>query len=144
VRPGKPTAAASSFISGIVREPLTGKECVVPLRNRNFPSWVCSPKTLIANLLHALTLRSDALPSHIRTVNVPDLLVTVQDMMDALERVAGRETLRFIREEQDDALEPILRSWAFRFDNTLALRLGYKPDGSFENAIREILSIWRR
>lgn len=139
VRPGKPTAAASSFISGIIREPLEGKECVVPLKDRSFPSWVCSPKTLIANLLHALTLRSDALPSHTRTVNAPGLLVTVQDMMDALEKVAGKEKLHYIREEQDDALEPILRSWAFNFDNTLALNLGYKPDGSFENAIREYM-----
>jgi nucleoside-diphosphate-sugar epimerase len=89
VRPGKPTAAASSFISGIIREPLEGKECVVPVTDRSFPSWVCSPKTLIANLLHALTLKSDALPSHTRTVNAPGLLVTVQDMMDALEKVAG-------------------------------------------------------
>jgi nucleoside-diphosphate-sugar epimerase len=139
VRPGKPTAAASSFISGIIREPLEGKECVVPVKDRSFPSWVCSPKTLIANLVHALTLDSDALPRHTRTVNAPGLLVTVQDMMDALEKVAGKDKLQYIREEQDDALEPILRSWAWKFDNSLALRLGYKPDGSFENAIREYM-----
>jgi len=137
VRPGKPTAAASSFISGIIREPLNGQESIIPLKDRSFPSWVCSPKTLCANLLHALKLPSDALPSHTRTVNAPGLLVTIQDMMDALEKVAGKDKLEYIKEENDPALERILRSWAWNFDNTLAYSLGYQADTSFEQAVRD-------
>jgi len=137
VRPGKPSQAASSFISGIIREPLDGKECIVPIKDRSFPSWVCSPKTLIGNLVHALTVPSDALPSHKRTVNAPGLLATVQDMMDALAKVAGEDKLKYIKEEHDDALAKILYSWAYKFDNKLALSLGYKPDTSFEQAVRE-------
>lgn len=137
VRPGKPTAAASSFISGIIREPMAEKECVVPLKDRSFPSWVCSPKTLIGNLKHALTLPSDALPSHTRTVNAPGILATIQDMMDALEKVGGKDKLKHIKEEHDPTLAAILYSWAYNFDNSLALKLGYKPDSSFEQAVRE-------
>lgn len=137
VRPGKPTAAASSFISGIIREPLNGQESIVPLVDRSFPSWVCSPKTLCHNLLHALKLPSDALPPHTRTVNAPGLLVTVQDMMDALAKVAGEDKLKYIKEESDPALETILRSWAWNFDNKLAYKLGYQADTSFEQAVRD-------
>lgn len=137
VRPGKPTAAASSFISGIIREPLEGKECVVPVKDRQFPSWVCSPKTLIGNLIHALTLPRDCLPSHKRTVNAPGLLATVQDMMDALAKVGGQDKLQYIKEVDDQDLGKILYSWAWKFDNKLALGLGYKPDSSFEQAVRD-------
>lgn len=137
VRPGKPSQAASSFISGIIREPLAGQECVVPVKDRQFPSWVCSPRTLINNLVHALTLPADALPSHKRTVNMPGLLATVQDMMDALAKVGGEDKLQHIKEVDDPELGAILHSWAWKFDNKLALSLGYKPDTSFEQAVRE-------
>lgn len=139
VRPGKPSQAASSFISGIIREPLAGKECIVPIEDRSFPSWVCSPKTLINNLLHALTVPSDALPSHKRTVNAPGLMATIQDMRDALAKVAGEDKLQHIKEREDSEVAAILRSWAYNFDNSLALKLGYKPDSTFEQAVREYI-----
>lgn len=153
VRPGKPSQAASSFISGVIREPLAGKECIIPIEDRSFKrwllpvwlhwekltgdSWVCSPRTLINNLIHALSLPSDALPSHKRTVNAPGLLVTNQDMLDALERVAGKEALKLVKEVDDPPVSAILRSWAFNFDNSLAYSLGYQKDTSFETAVRE-------
>ena len=59
VRPGKPTAAASSFLSGMVREPLARKECVIPLQDRGFRSWLCSPRTLAENLVFALGVDFD-------------------------------------------------------------------------------------
>ncbi|KAI9731279.1 MAG: hypothetical protein M1818_007904 [Claussenomyces sp. TS43310] len=137
VRPGRPTAAASSFLSGMIREPLNGRECVVPLTDRRFAAWLCSPRTLVANLLHSLTVPSTALPSHIRQVNLPGICVTVQEMRDALARVGGEDRLNLLREEEDPALVPILRSWPPRFDNATALRLGFQPDDSFEQAVRD-------
>lgn len=140
VRPGKPTAAASSFLSGMIREPLAGKECVVPVEDRGFKSWLCSPRTLVWNLLHTLTLERDALPAHIRQINVPGICVSVQDMMDALERVGGEDKLAFIKEKEDPALKAILLSWPTRFDNSQAYSLGFKPDDSFEQAVTDYQS----
>lgn len=140
VRPGKPTAAASSFLSGMIREPLAGKECVVPVEDRGFKSWLCSPRTLVWNLLHTLTLERDALPAHIRQINVPGICVSVQDMMDALERVGGKDKLAFIKEKEDPALKAILLSWPTRFDNSQAYSLGFKPDDSFEQAVTDYQS----
>jgi nucleoside-diphosphate-sugar epimerase len=135
VRPGAPTAAASSFLSGMIREPLNGKECIIPLEDRSFKSWLCSPKTLVQNLLFTLTLPADSLPPHIRQINVPGICVTIQDMIDALEKVGGKDKLAFLREEEDPALKPILHSWPTRFDNSQAIGLGFKRDSSFEQAV---------
>lgn len=135
VRPGKPTAAASSFLSGLVREPLDGKECIIPLTDRKFESWLCSPKTLIANLEFALSVPSDALPSHIRYVNMPGICVSIQDMMDTLAKVGGEDKLKLLKEETDADTERIVRTWPTKFDNTLAFKLGFQKDVSFEQAV---------
>ncbi|EHY57335.1 hypothetical protein HRR83_002820 [Exophiala dermatitidis] len=137
VRPGKPAPAASAFISGIIREPLAGKECVVPVKDRSFPSNVCSPKTLIDNLVYALTLPSDALPKHKRVVNAPGIAVTIQEMLDALKKVGGEDKLKYVREEHDENIAKILYSWAWNYDNSLAYSLGFKKPDSFEQAVRE-------
>jgi hypothetical protein len=136
IRPGKPTAAASSFISGLIREPLNGVECVIPLKDRSFKSWVCSPKTLAENLELALGVDGTKLEKHKRVVNMPGIGVTVQDMMDALAKVAGEEKLKLLKEETDVEMERILRSWGTEFDNALAYKLGFHADGSFEEAVR--------
>ncbi|KAJ6115569.1 hypothetical protein N7523_005986 [Penicillium sp. IBT 18751x] len=135
VRPGVPTAAASSFLSGMIREPLDGKECVIPIEDRSFKSWLCSPKTLVYNLLVTLRLSGDSVPPHIRQINVPGICVTVQGMMDALEKVAGKDKLALLREKEDPALVPILKSWPTQFDNTQAISLGMKRDESFEQTV---------
>ena len=65
VRPGAPNSAVSSFVSGIIREPLSGVEsvCPVPLDMR---LWITSPDVVIANLEHAVSLPASALgrPAH--------------------------------------------------------------------------------
>lgn len=137
VRPGAPTAAASSFLSGMIREPMDGKECVIPIEDRSFPSWLCSPKTLVHNLLFTLSLRPDSIPPHVRQINVPGICATVQEMMDALEKVGGKDKLALLSEKHDPALVPILKSWPTRFDNSQAISLGFKRDESFEQAVRD-------
>lgn len=138
IRPGKPTQAASSFLSGMIREPLNGQECVIPLKDRSFRSWLCSPKTLAENLVFALGVAVEGkLESHRRVVNMPGIGVSVQDMMDALSVVAGEEKLGLLKEETDPVMERILRSWGTEFDNTLAYDLGFKKDVSFEQAVRD-------
>jgi nucleoside-diphosphate-sugar epimerase len=137
VRPGAPTAAASSFLSGMIREPLDGRECVIPIEDREFKSWLCSPKTLVQNLLLTLRLPANSVPAHIRQINVPGICVTVQGMMDALEKVGGKDKLGLLREKEDPALVPILKSWPTQFDNSQAISLGFKRDESFEQTVRD-------
>ncbi|KAK9235608.1 hypothetical protein V1525DRAFT_409414 [Lipomyces kononenkoae] len=144
VRPGKPTAAASSFVSGIIREPLNGIECIIPVTDRSLVSWICSPKTLVANLLYALTMPSDVLPKHIRFVNLPGIGVTIQEMMDALEKVAGKAALKFLREQDVPEVRAILKSWPEKFDNTRAYKMGFMADQSFEETVRDYQKLLAR
>ncbi|KAH8805525.1 hypothetical protein F5884DRAFT_449123 [Xylogone sp. PMI_703] len=137
VRAGKPTQAASSFLSGMIREPLAGIECVIPLKDRSFKSWLCSPKTLCENLIRALSLAPDSLPIYDRVVNVPGRGFTIQEMMDALAEVGGKDKLALLKEETDVEMERILRSWGDEFDNTLGLKLGLARDGDFVEFVKD-------
>jgi nucleoside-diphosphate-sugar epimerase len=137
IRPGKATAAVTSFLSGIIREPLNGQPCILPLQDRNWKHWMCSPKTLVCNILVALQLSRDALPLHRRAVNAPGFAVTVQDMLDALEEVGGKEALNLVKEEPVPEMQSLLYSWADDFDNSLALSLGMKQDHSFTQSVRD-------
>lgn len=135
VRPGLPTAAASSFLSGMIREPLNGVKCLIPVEDRKFESWICSPRVLVENLLYAITMSTASIPKHKRQINVPGICVTVQDMIDALATVGGPEKLQLLEEKADPKLIPILKSWPTRFDNSQAIALGFKRDESFLQAV---------
>lgn len=135
IRPGAPSPAISAFLSGIIREPLNGQVCTIPLKDRAWRHWMCSPKTLVYNIVVTLKLSPDALPPHRRAVNAPGFAVTIQEMMDALEKVGGKDKLVFIREEEVPSLKSTLYSWADDFDNSLGLSLGMKQDNSFLQSV---------
>ncbi|KAJ8119799.1 hypothetical protein ONZ43_g3332 [Nemania bipapillata] len=139
IRPGKPSAAVTSFLSGIIREPLNGEVCTLPLKDRAWRHWMCSPRTLVYNILIALKLSRDALAPHRRAINMPGFAVTVQDMLDALEEVGGKDKLALVREEEVPELQTVLYSWADDFDNTLGLSLGMKQDTSFRDSVRDYM-----
>lgn len=137
VRPGKPTAAASSFLSGMIREPMQGLPCTIPIKNRAFAHCLCTPRTLVKNLIHALRLPKDALPGYDRVVNLPGMRVTVQDMIESLERVGGKDKLQYLKEEEDEATKAILYSWPAGMDYTKGLGLGFVQDSSYDDAVRD-------
>lgn len=137
VRPGAPSAAISSFLSGVIREPLNGQPCVIPVRDRAWRHWMSSPKTLVANIQVALQLPRDALPLHRRSVNMPGFAVTVQQMLDALEEVGGAAALALVEEVDVPEIRSTLYSWADDFDNSLALSLGMAQDTAFLTSVRD-------
>jgi nucleoside-diphosphate-sugar epimerase len=135
VRPGKPNRAASSFVSGIIREPLNGERAVCPV-GLNVLLWLSSPATAIDNLVHAHTIPAQTLGTD-RTINLPGLSITVGEMIETLERVAGREVVARIQFERDEVVERIVTSWPGRFDTTRAAALGFRGDRDFESVIRD-------
>lgn len=138
IRPGAPNAAASSFVSGLVREPLAGIDttCPVPL---DTPLWVASPDTVIANLLHAARVRTSDLGVR-RNVHFPGLSVTPGQMLDALERVAGPAVRARVRTSIDERIMQLVCTWPGRFDNSRALHLGFTADRDIDNLIRQFVS----
>jgi nucleoside-diphosphate-sugar epimerase len=137
VRAGKPTAAASSFLSGIIREPMQGLPCELPLSDRGYKHWLTSPNTLVDNLVRSLDLPPTALPDYDRVLCMPGIGVTVQDMIDSLARVGGEDKLKYIMEKDDEDMKKILYSWPGTYDNSRALKLGFKKDDTFDDIVRQ-------
>ena len=138
VRPGRPNAAASSFVSGIIREPLSGVEsvCPVPLDTR---LWISSPDVAVRNLVHAAGLEAPALGGR-RTLNLPGLTVTASEMLDSLERLAGADTRARVRYDDDPRVREIVCSWPGAFDVHRALSLGFEADPDFDTVLRQYMA----
>lgn len=132
VRAGTPNSAASSFVSGIIREPMHGIEsvCPVPLDTR---LWISSPGTAIDNLVHAARLPTPP----VRSLNLPGLTVTPAEMLDSLERIGGSEARALVRHEEDRRVMDIVCSWPGAFDVHRALGLGFKRDEDFDAVLRQ-------
>lgn len=134
VRPGKPNKAASSFASGIIREPLNGENAVCPV-GTDLRLWLLSPRGAIASLIAGHELAGEALGAS-RTVNLPGLSVSVGDMIAALEQVAGSEVTARISHAPDAAIERIVRSWPGAWDTQRAAALGLTADADFAAIVR--------
>jgi nucleoside-diphosphate-sugar epimerase len=135
VRPGKPNLAASSFASGIIREPLAGvvSECPVP---ETTGVWILSPRRVVEAFVHAWELPSSAWPTT-RVVNLPGITLTVREMVDAMGRVAGRETVERVKFKPDARIQAIVKTWPVRFRTERALAMGFRGDDDFDSIVRD-------
>lgn len=134
VRPGAPNKAASSFASGIIREPLNGIEAVCPVAPET-PMWLLSPRHAIESLIHGHDIDGAAFGAS-RALSLPGLATTVREMVAALERVAGSEVAGRIRWEQDPAVIRIVNSWPGNFETTRGDAMGFKRDADFDSIVR--------
>ncbi|PJI91713.1 nucleoside-diphosphate-sugar epimerase [Yoonia maricola] len=126
VRPGKPNAAASSFASAIIREPLRGMPAICPV-DPDMALWVASPDAAVAALCHAQSVAKDDWPMF-GAVNVPGLRVQVADMIAALRARAGDSTADLIEMKPDQRIIDIVGTWPTLFDTSLAKSLGFRGD----------------
>ena len=136
VRPGKPNLAASSFASGIIREPLQGQEAICPVVPETV-LWLMSPRFVMKNLLHAFDLPAERLGNR-RVINLPGLSIRVGDMIAALQR-AGASAPSLIRMQRDPAVERIVNSWPGNFSADYARQLGFTADIDFDSIIQAFI-----
>ncbi len=134
VRPGAPNGAASGFASGIIREPLAGHEAALPVQ-RETEMWVVSPRTAVTMFLHALDLAPGDWGWN-RSLNLPGLVVSMHDELQALRAIGGEAALRLVRDEPDEHVRRLVSTWAARFDTSRALAMGFEPDTDFESIVR--------
>ena len=134
VRPGKPNKAASGFFSGIIREPLSGQEAILPV-SELVMHWHASPRSAVGFLLHAVGLTRAELGDRIN-LTMPGVAVTVGEQIEALKRVAGDKVAARIRREPDPLIERIVAGWPRRFDARRAVALGFTVESSFDEIIR--------
>ena len=139
VRPGRPNGAASSFFSGIIREPLAGVESICPVsRRRVAPGVVAGAHGRRPDR----RLRSDAArrSAAALALNLPALNVRVREMLDALEAVAGRAVRERVRFERDERIAGIVANWPRGASAERAARLGLKPDPDFADIVRQYIA----
>jgi nucleoside-diphosphate-sugar epimerase len=134
IRPGLPNKAASGFFSGILREPLAGKEAVLPVPD-TVMHWHASPRAAVGFLLHAATLDTAPLGAR-RNLTMPGLAATVAEQIEALRRVAGDKAVALIRRVPDETIMKIVAGWPRRFDASRAEALGFRAEKTFDEIIR--------
>lgn len=134
IRPGTPNKAASGFFSNILREPLVGKEAILPVAT-DLRHWHTSPRSAVGFLLHAASIDlNDVGPD--RNLSMPGLSATVGEQIEALRRVAGDTAVKLIRHEPDENIIRICAGWPSGFDATRAHHLGFTAEKSFDDIIR--------
>jgi nucleoside-diphosphate-sugar epimerase len=134
VRPGRPNAAASSFASGILREPLNGEDCVCPVPPET-GIFVLSPARVVAAFIRAFELPADEWGWD-RVLQLPGITVTVRETLDALAEIAGPEVAARVRFEPDSTIMYIVRTWPVRFRTPRAEAMGFEADPDIGTIIR--------
>lgn len=134
IRPGKPNAATSSFVSAIIRDPLSGKRASYPVPPET-EVWIQSPKRVIQNFIHAANLDGDILGRD-RIINLPGLTTSVLELIDSLEQLTNIEVIKLIDHKPDAFLQSIVLTWPPRFHPERAVRLGFVADTSPKEIIR--------
>lgn len=137
IRPGRPNAAASSFASSILREPLNGEEAVCPV-STDLELFVMSPARVVEALIHGAEVPGEAL-GPFRAFMLPGITVSVAEMLETLREAAGEEALARVRHEADPRIAAIVGSWPARFTNERARRLGFQSDKDFREIVEAFL-----
>ncbi|MDR5837975.1 D-erythronate dehydrogenase [Caballeronia sp. LZ034LL] len=134
VRPGKPNAAASSFASGIIREPLNGERSVCPVSG-DTRVWLLSPQRAVEALIAGCEIERGRLGDR-PVINLPGLSVSVDEMIAALREVAGEDAVARIDFQRDERIEKIVYSWPGAWNTARAEALGLEGDAAFADVIR--------
>ena len=135
IRPGAPNKAASGFFSNILREPLAGKEAVLPV-SEDVRHWHATPRSAVGFLVHAATIDLAAVGPR-RALSMPGLSATVGEQIAALKRVAGDRVASRIRREADPFIIGIVDGWPRDFDTRRARELGFTTaEKTFDDIIR--------
>lgn len=138
VRPGKPNLAASSFFSGIIREPLNGQEAILPVPD-TVRHWHASPRSAAKFLTHAAMLDTQLLEGR-RSLNLPGLSCTVAEQIEALRQTAGQEAVDRIIPQPDSAIIRIVEGWPRNFEPDRARALGFEAETSFKEIIETYIA----
>lgn len=133
IRPGKPNAAASSFVSGVFREPLNGVDMALPVGTDTVMPLL-GYRAIVEGLVRLHEAPGEALGDD-RAVQLPSLTVAVQDMIDALQRVAGERPLGRIEVEPDPFIERICAGWPRDAGFERALALGLPREDSLDEIV---------
>jgi nucleoside-diphosphate-sugar epimerase len=134
VRPGRPNRAASTWVSSIFREPLSGVDVICPV-SRDSVMACLSPRRLIAAVEHVHELPAERF-GYSRSVLLPGISATVDEMVEALRRAGGEAAVKRIRWEPDPAIQKIVDGWPRAIAAKRALALGIRADANMDEIVQ--------
>lgn len=138
IRPGEPNSAASSFCSGVFREPLNGLECALPVTRAQLPTL--GYRNCVAGLIGLHDAPAEALGDD-RAINLPSRPHTVEDMIAAVKRVAAKHQIRLgpIITKPDPRIQAIVDGWATDANWDRAKALGLPVDESIDRVVEDYI-----
>jgi nucleoside-diphosphate-sugar epimerase len=142
VRTGQPNGAASSFFSGIIREPLAGEDAALPV-DLSVRHPVGSVQSMVRGLIAVAEASREAFVGR-SAITLPGLNVSVQEMLDALEKVAGPKVRARVKPQRDERIAGIVANWPRGVVTPRANALGLQAEASFEDIIRLYIEDCRR
>ena len=137
VRPGSPNAAASSFVSSVVREPLHGVDVAVPVP-LSTPMAVIGYRTVVEGLVALHEVDGSELGPD-RAVQLPSLAVTAQQLVASLRQLASDRPLGQVTVELDPAISRIVETWATHTSAARAAALGLPEDSDAGTIVRAFM-----
>jgi nucleoside-diphosphate-sugar epimerase len=137
IRPGKPNAAASSWASGMFREPLSGLDCSLPVRRTQ-----CHPMTGYRTIIDSLVALHEVPESDLRDDRayvLPAHRVTPEAAEAVLRDVAAERGLRLGRivDAFDPRIQGIVDNWPVAVDGSRAVALGLPSPPSLKRIVEE-------
>ena len=124
VRPGRPNAAASSWASGMFREPLNGEPCHLPIR-RDQPHPMTGYRTVIESFIALGEMPEEKLGRD-RAYVLPAHRVTPALAEQVITQVAAARGIQLspIVDAFDARIQGIVDNWPQQVDSSRAIALG--------------------
>ena len=139
IRPGKPNAAASSWASGMFREPLNGETCELPVR-RDQPHPMTSFRTVVDSFVALHEAPEDRLGDD-RAYGLPAHQVTPAMAGKALSELAEEKNLALgqIEDAFDPRIQAIVDTWPTAVDGYRAVALGLPEPPPLKKIVEQYL-----
>ncbi len=139
IRPGKPNAAASSWASGMFREPLNGETCELPVhRDQSHP--MTGFRTVVESFIALHEVAEERLGDD-RAYGLPAHQVTPAMAGKALSELAEEKNLALgqIEDAFDPRIQAIVDTWPTAVDGYRAVALGLPEPPPLKKIIKQYL-----
>ena len=139
IRPGKPNAAASSWASGMFREPLNGEPCHLPVR-RDQSHPMTGFRTVIDSFI-ALHETAESQLGDDRAYGLPAHCVTPYLAEQLLSEIADENDLNLgpIVDAFDPRIQRIVDNWPTAADGSRAVALGLPEPPHLKQIVEQYL-----
>jgi len=139
IRPGKPNAAASSWASGMFREPLNGEPCYLPVhRDQCHP--VLGYRDVIDSFI-ALHEADSALLGDDRAFGLPSHRISVAEALTVMEEVAAEFGIQpgLVIDDPNPVIQGIVDTWPTATDGARAIKLGVPAPKPLKDVVRDFV-----